>query len=1568
MKFDSGRNAFLFLFLLVTYGTIVFSAENVKVSLQAKFNSAPLILQASEFFSDFSDDVYWSFIDRVADQSVEGLSPEKQFEWLLESAEDLLGPASRISLEYSLKISHYVPKIVMYQHLLQEALISSSQSSEVECSVWVHSGRTQNLQCWSGSLEQSLKTSGESSNNEQLPEIFKFDHVYPSSSSDSKDILIVYGELDSRAFSRAHKYLLEAMKSGDIRVILRPKVSQAFSDSSSPLQLQGYGVELAIKDTEYKLHDDSDDHKPASDNDDDAPGSDDDELLDDDEWIDGFQFATLIRRWPQSEEDLLLFREELLSRREEHKKVQIWDMDNLGFQASQRILQSEHPFRMLQETSQNFPSYGHAITKIHLRKDVRSKIEELQHFVQAGSNFVSINGLEIKTSPLDIFEIQKIIRTEAFFMSELSKLGLSNDEVSQVLSIDFPKLDDKEFGLDMRPVRDSVMWLNDLESDDAYKRWDRSVNGLLRAMWPGQLASIAKNLYEIVIAVDIASSHGLELASYAYQFISQMNAPIRLGFIFTVPDSPGWNDKEFPEGYWDSVKQNLYSANEPKDSELSSIVAKLVLFLRSEHSVKEAMKLVECLKTASHSEDLVDSSVKSCYESSAKGQSYEDVMTDEKVVTTWKNMHSVAHYRGIMHTTQSDGVMIFNGRLARVSLDDLRDHLSQRLMTTQQNFARMVYMGELNDKTNLPDLLYNHDDLLQAYSDLTLSEATSYANSFGSLAPLSETVTFHSRHACKDITATVTVWAVVNAQSRGGLSLVKGLSDFVSGTQKSIKKCVRVALIHNPEQVDGVESRAARAIAVSHRAPDLLARLATLLRPLLTEQTEATEEVLRIFSEKDEMFSSLSEKEKKSIFDSSTPEFDDLAASLGTHRQFVSSRLGLDAGQNAWVVNGKIFPVDEKAARTDLDIKVLAAMEYKFHSKKIGSLLKSNKLDAPSTSDLVAETSFLLAKRSQGTETGRQQFPVPDDFPVTDCAIVHESDSPFSVRAVLDPLSETAQVVSQLLIGLKDAFDFSLLIFLNPQVSLTKMPIKRYYRFVFDPKMKFDDETGEIEDNPVALFRTVPRKQLLTMGVETPESWHIQSVYAVHDLDNIRMVELPAGLSTLRVKYQLEHLLVYGHCFESTLRGLNPASGLQVILGTPSTPHLQDTIVMQNLGYFQLKAEPGVWTLDIAEGDHRKVFQIDAGTSDDVSQSAGENRSHVKVAAASFSESARRLNVFRRKGMEQIDLMSTNIKHEIEATKSTWSNWFGSTPVADIEDDNTIHIMSVASGHLYERFLKIMMLSVIKNTQSPVKFWFFEQFLSPQFKQFLPAFAKEYNFEVDLISYKWPSWLHKESQKQRTIWGYKILFLDVLFPLKLKRIIFVDADQIVRADLKELWDMDLKGAPYAYTPFCDSNKATKGFRFWDSGYWKTHLQGRPYHISALYVVDMELFRRIRAGDKLRVKYDMLSRDENSLSNLDQDLPNYAQHEVPIFSLPQDWLWCETWCSMGSLKTAKTIDLCNNPQTKEPKLDKAKRLVPEWVDLDNEAREATDRILGLKTKKPHTKPESTSEKDGDREEL
>eukprot|EP00961_Rhodomonas_salina_P158176 2129491-Rhodomonas_salina.1 len=75
--------------------------------------------------------------------------------------------------------------------------------------------------------------------------------------------------------------------------------------------------------------------------------------------------------------------------------------------------------------------------------------------------------------------------------------------------------------------------------------------------------------------------------------------------------------------------------------------------------------------------------------------------------------------------------------------------------------------------------------------------------------------------------------------------------------------------------------------------------------------------------------------------------------------------------------------------------------------------------------------------------------------------------------------------------------------------------------------------------------------------------------------------------------------------------------------------------------------------------------------------------------------------------------------------------------------------------------------------------------------------------------------------------------------------------KVVRADVLELWNMDLKGRPYAYTPFCDNKKEIDGFRFWKQGFWSNHLGNRPYHISALYVVDLQRFRAVGAGDQLR---------------------------------------------------------------------------------------------------------------------
>lgn len=73
-------------------------------------------------------------------------------------------------------------------------------------------------------------------------------------------------------------------------------------------------------------------------------------------------------------------------------------------------------------------------------------------------------------------------------------------------------------------------------------------------------------------------------------------------------------------------------------------------------------------------------------------------------------------------------------------------------------------------------------------------------------------------------------------------------------------------------------------------------------------------------------------------------------------------------------------------------------------------------------------------------------------------------------------------------------------------------------------------------------------------------------------------------------EFELSSLLLEGHCSEIATG--TPPRGLQVTLGTRQDPVMVDTIVMANLGYFQLKANPGAWLLKLRQGRSVEIFDI----------------------------------------------------------------------------------------------------------------------------------------------------------------------------------------------------------------------------------------------------------------------------------------------------------------------------------------------------------------------------------------
>jgi UDP-glucose:glycoprotein glucosyltransferase len=652
---------------------------------------------------------------------------------------------------------------------------------------------------------------------------------------------------------------------------------------------------------------------------------------------------------------------------------------------------------------------------------------------------------------------------------------------------------------------------------------------------------------------------------------------------------------------------------------------------------------------------------------------------------------------------------------------------------------------------------------------------------------------------------------------------------------------------------------------------------------------------------------------------------------------------GLTSGSQVLLLNGRVIgPIDPLSAFREDDFELLLNYEqssrilpvYKA-AEALGLIGKvSGPLAAAKMTSITALSTISELPQGIFESAPSMRTTAYDDWNSTHTMIEVGNPDTANIHlvAALNPASELGQKWAPILKVLSELDGIYLRIFLNPRERLDELPVKRFYRYVLDSSPSFD-ESGKVRSLG-ATFKAIPSEALLNLGTDVPPAWLVAAKDSVHDLDNLK---LSAIKSDVEVTYELENILIEGHSREPSG---SPPRGVQLLLGTEHDAHFADTLIMANIGYFQFKANPGYYNIQLQTGRSSDIFTIESVGAQGFTATPGDEGTDAALMSFQGTTLYPRLN--RKPGMEKEDVLEESssdsgdlLSRGLKFAEGILGGSKSKTKSVSAEKHADINIFSVASGHLYERMLNIMMVSVMKNTKHTVKFWFIEQFLSPSFKEFIPHLAAEYGFKYEMVTYKWPHWLRQQKEKQREIWGYKILFLDVLFPLSLDKVIFVDADQIVRTDMIDLVNLDLEGAPYGFTPMCDSRTEMEGFRFWKQGYWQNYLRGLPYHISALYVVDLRRFRELAAGDRLRQQYHTLSADPQSLSNLDQDLPNHMQFQIPIHSLPQEWLWCETWCSDESQKEARTIDLCNNPQTKEPKLDRARRQVPEWTVYDDE---------------------------------
>lgn len=156
----------------------------------------------------------------------------------------------------------------------------------------------------------------------------------------------------------------------------------------------------------------------------------------------------------------------------------------------------------------------------------------------------------------------------------------------------------------------------------------------------------------------------------------------------------------------------------------------------------------------------------------------------------------------------------------------------------------------------------------------------------------------------------------------------------------------------------------------------------------------------------------------------------------------------------------------------------------------------------------------------------------------------------------------------------------------------------------------------------------------MTLGMDIPTSWLVRPKESIHDLDNLRLESIltKQRSSVIDLRFELEQLVIEGHGRE--LKASVPR-GLQLQLTTTEGDIVGDTSIMANLGYFQFKADPGLYNLNIRDGRGCDVYSLHSMSSGTTRSSSSAS----EIALTSFTGLTVRPIFARKLGMELADVL-----------------------------------------------------------------------------------------------------------------------------------------------------------------------------------------------------------------------------------------------------------------------------------------------------------------------------------------
>lgn len=224
------------------------------------------------------------------------------------------------------------------------------------------------------------------------------------------------------------------------------------------MALNGYGIELALKRTDYIVIDDRGAEAEGSEEQAPPIGTEAEAGSD-------AQVGTA---------DLLLESEEV----SDLKPLSAKELLGLGLKTGSFVMASDNPFETLLKVSEDFPKHSYAITKRNASIDfVKEHGVNRQNFLPAGYNVIWMNGLQVQGRQMDAFALLEQLRRERSIVNNLQGLGLSGGEAVDILSnpaIAESKVEGEAQRYDYRDEHEGgkvIIWLNDIEKDKRYSSW-----------------------------------------------------------------------------------------------------------------------------------------------------------------------------------------------------------------------------------------------------------------------------------------------------------------------------------------------------------------------------------------------------------------------------------------------------------------------------------------------------------------------------------------------------------------------------------------------------------------------------------------------------------------------------------------------------------------------------------------------------------------------------------------------------------------------------------------------------------------------------------------------------------------------------------------------------------------------------------------------------------------------------------------------------------------------------------------------------------------------------------------